>query len=480
MFEKQKSQYDFVNNQLEHNKNMMSLIYGENNYAVQNVYNDKMIENNLKSIESMNNRVQIAEENLRKAKESGDTAVIEKAEAEWQTAIQNRNQLEEQSAQLMKDRYTTAINQIAHQMEQKLTNNKGFNYMDTEWDLMKKQSNLYLDDINSAFAVKNTEYLYNQVLNDTKGLKSQQQLKKVMSEQLDILKEKDKLTQYDVDRAQKVLEIEKARIALEQARNNKTQMKLKRDSQGNYSYQYVADQDNIDKAENDLAKAENDLYNFDKDNYENKLKEAYDATKEYQEKITALGIEYATATEERRKQIDEEKRLLDQQYSEYILNLSQETEWGKQNLMQSTMMNFSDMMNQAQIDFENMSDAQKEKWLGDMVPSINSGIGEMIGKFSTNPDSFKQIVVEATQAMDNERKTYQEGLAELQTAAGQNWNKIKQAMDPVVELQNELIEDNDRLKEQAGEIVEAMNGTLTALDTQEKNGKRFMNKLIMQ
>ena len=100
-------------------------------------------------------------------------------------------------------------------MEQKLTNNKGFNYMETEWDLMKKQSNLYLDDVNSAFAVKNTEYLYNQALNDTKGLKSQQQLKKVMSEQLDILKEKDKLTQYDVDRAQKVLEIEKARIALE-------------------------------------------------------------------------------------------------------------------------------------------------------------------------------------------------------------------------------------------------------------------------
>jgi hypothetical protein len=114
MFEKQKSQYDFVNNQLEHNKNMMSLVYGKNDYAAQNVYNDKMIENNLKSIESMNNRVQIAEENLRKAKESGEAAVIEKAEAEWQTAIRNRNQLEEQSAQLMKDRYTTAINQIAY------------------------------------------------------------------------------------------------------------------------------------------------------------------------------------------------------------------------------------------------------------------------------------------------------------------------------------------------------------------------------
>lgn len=53
-----------------------------------------------------------------------------------------------------------------------------------------------------------------------------------------------------------------------------------------------------------------------------------------------------------------------------------------------------------------------------MVPSINTGIAEMIGRFSEDPDSFRQIVIKATQAMDNERKTYQKGLAELQTAAG--------------------------------------------------------------
>jgi hypothetical protein len=41
-------------------------------------------------------------------------------------------------------------------------------------------------------------------------------------------------------------------------------MRLKRDSQGNYSYQYVADQDKIAEAGQKLAKAENDLYNFDK------------------------------------------------------------------------------------------------------------------------------------------------------------------------------------------------------------------------
>ena len=466
-FEKQKSQYEFINNQLEHNKNLMKLIYGEEDYATQNLYNDKMIQNNLQSIESMNNRIKLAESNLQEAKKSGNTAVIEAAEAEWQTAIQNRNQLEEQSIQLIKDRYITAINQISHQMEMKLTNNKGFSYLDTEWDLLKKKSNLYLDDINSAFAIKDVQYNYTQALNDTKGLKSQQQLKKVMNEQLSILKEKDKLTQYDVDRAGKVLEIEKARIALEQARNNKTQMRLKRDSQGNYSYQYVADQDKIAEAEQKLNKAENDLYNFDKENYQKNLEEAYNATKEYHEKVAALQEEWGNATIERRAQIEEELKLLEKEYSDYVISLTGETEWTKQNLMDSAMQAAIGTMDEQRTAFENMSDAQKQKWLGDMVPAINSGIGEMIGKFSENPDSFKNIVVEATKAMDEKRQEYQSGLSELEKAAGQNYTNIKKGIDEVEASEKTLIEDNDTLLKQAKAIVDEMSKTITALNNQK-------------
>jgi len=66
-----------------------------------------------------------------------------------------------------------------------------------------------------------------------------------MDEQLTNLENKDKLTEYDVERAQKLLELEQARIALEDAQAAKTTMRLKRDSQGNYSYEYIADDDDI-------------------------------------------------------------------------------------------------------------------------------------------------------------------------------------------------------------------------------------------
>jgi len=79
---------------------------------------------------------------------------------------------------------------------------------------MNKNADEYLDTINSAFAVQETQRKYQQALNDTKNIKNQQALKSLMDEQLGILKNKEKLTQYDVDRAEKLLQVEQARIAL--------------------------------------------------------------------------------------------------------------------------------------------------------------------------------------------------------------------------------------------------------------------------
>jgi len=107
---------------------------------------------------------------------------------------------------------------------------------------MTKNADEYLDAINAAFGVQQLESKFIDAINNTDTLKGQRALKKVMDEQLNNLRSKEKLTQYDVDRAEKLLQIEQARIALEAAQSSKTSLRLQRDSQGNYSYHYVADQ----------------------------------------------------------------------------------------------------------------------------------------------------------------------------------------------------------------------------------------------
>jgi len=147
---------------------------------------------------------------------------------------------------------------------------------------MNKNADEYLDTINSAFAIQDIERKYQDALNNTDGLKNQQALKDLMDEQLGILRNKEKITQYDIDRAEKLLQVEQARAALEDAQAAKTSMRLRRDSQGNYSYEYVADSGAIDDARGNLASAQNDLYNFDKDRYQSNLDDMLSAWKEFQ------------------------------------------------------------------------------------------------------------------------------------------------------------------------------------------------------
>jgi competence protein ComGC len=77
----------------------------------------------------------------------------------------------------------------------------------------------------------------------------------------------------------------------------KTALRLKRDSQGNYSYQYVADDEGVDDARAKLAEAQNDLYNFDKERYKSNLDDMLAAWKDFQSEYKDI-IDDVSLTEE--------------------------------------------------------------------------------------------------------------------------------------------------------------------------------------
>jgi hypothetical protein len=146
---------------------------------------------------------------------------------------------------------------------------------------MSDNSNLILDNINKMQGLQELSKKYNDAINNTSNIKAQQKLAELRDSELESLKSMDSLSEKDLERAEKKLNIIKAQIALEDAQRNKSQMRLRRDSQGNYRYQFVADEDQITNAQNQLSAAYNDLYNFDKARYNETTKQVLDATKEF-------------------------------------------------------------------------------------------------------------------------------------------------------------------------------------------------------
>lgn len=113
------------------------------------------------------------------------------------------------------------------------------------------------------------------------------------------LQEQGQLSQFELDIQQAKYDLLLAEIALKEAQNAKSTVRLQRDSEGNFGYVYTADQTAIDDAQQKYADSQNALYNISLDGA-NKYTEQYIQTmKEMNDAITELYNDQSLTDEER-------------------------------------------------------------------------------------------------------------------------------------------------------------------------------------
>lgn len=425
-FDKQNNYYSFISQQLSHDVSLMDLIYGSRGGRYKDNYYNQMNSFGLDQIDMLRQQQQFWAEQEAAAT---DEAAKKIAHENWENVTKSLNSTTESAIQNLKSQFENMIDTIVNELENSLTNGHGFDYITLEWDILKDHANMYLDTVNSAFAIKNTQYLFNKAISDTSELRTQQALKKVMQQQMQILKEKDKLTQYDVDRAEKVLEVEKARIALEEARNNKTAMRLKRDASGNYSYQFTADEEAIDQAQNNLDKAQNDLYNFDLQAWRSNNENAVAVFKDAMSQIAEIRKNDSLSEQQKQERI----ALIQKDAQEKMTFYAQENNSIRTNLEQSTYDSMVDLMGNSEINYS------------DMIQGMNSESQNFINKFNSNPDSVMNMFDEAIQSMQDKATEYDGKIANVVKTAGLNFGNLKSAIDPVVQNEAAMVTNNDAL-----------------------------------
>lgn len=439
-FDKQIEDYEFIGELLQHDMDLLELLYGDKNYAAMDRYYAQLNQNNLQQLDSLRKQAQLWYEYWQAAVAEGNVADATKFEENYREAISNLNSLIEESAENLKDKYINSIEQIFDELDRKISNGKGTDYLSMEWDLMNKNADEYLDTINSAFAVQELQSKYQKAINDTKNIRNQQTLKKLMDAQLENLRAKEKLTQYDVERAEKLLQIEQARMALQDAKASKTTMRLKRNAQGNYSYEYVADNSGVAEAQDALAAAQNDLYNFDKDRYNSNLEDILAAWKDFQSEYKEI-IEDASLTEEDRVA---RLALLREEYGEYINDKTAENLVIRNNLMESAFMDIAALYNVDVENYQQMADDEKEILMGDLVPTWKSGIQEMTNTV-VGSGGFLPVCEKAFDNITKATQKYERQLETMSRVAGTNLNMVKNGIDILADSTKTLIDDNDAL-----------------------------------
>ena len=130
----------------------------------------------------------------------------------------------------------------------------------------------YLENYKQAYELSKLNRKIEQSLDKTDNIKSQKMLRDVQKEIENIQKSGKQMTEHELNALQKKYDLRLAEIALEDAQNAKSTVRLRRDSEGNFGYVYTANQIEIDKAQQDY---EDKLYALQElnDNYLEQLSE---------------------------------------------------------------------------------------------------------------------------------------------------------------------------------------------------------------
>lgn len=389
-------QLERINNLYEHHKKVIELAYGEKAYSKLSKSYAAQEKNNQQQLSFWSKQADYWEKQIAHTKKGTDA--WKQAVESWQNAVDKMNTSIEDTLQSMLDNYSNTVKQAFQEVEDELTNGLGIDYLKDQMDLKSATSDLYLDDINSEYEKQKLQRKYQDAIYDADSVAAQQKISKAMQEQMDMLEKKDKLSQYDIDRANKKYELTLKQIALEEAQNNKTTMRLRRDANGNYSYQYVANQEQVSKAQQELADTQNDLYNFDKDAYQKNLDDLVQMWKDYRDKEEEIRQD-SSLSEEKRKEL-----LLDleKQYCQQSGAYTEQNQTIRVNLTSSATDSLKNLYETNTNNFANEVKKEKAILLEDLVPNWNSGVQQMADQIG---EKGFQGVVQTAVTKSNEALT---------------------------------------------------------------------------
>lgn len=266
----------------------------------------KIIDNAADSLDHMNNLLDLIGQQYRYDKKNvilsgakdvaqsnleAKTSIYEMAKAQWEDVKSAWDSMTDEQREHYKDTYDTALdyyteassdwydaqeefaeaakalaeNQLAEaaQAAQAALLGEGVSW-DAISDQLDRYSSIgeeYLTKTNQIYEVTKLVRTVQADIDKTSNTAAKKRLE-TFKKQTEELARQEELTEYEMELQNRKYELLLAEIALQEAQNAKSQVRLTRDSEGNYSYTYTTDEEELQQAEDDFLQKQNELYNF--------------------------------------------------------------------------------------------------------------------------------------------------------------------------------------------------------------------------
>lgn len=453
--EERQNMYENINDELEHQTDLITIIHGEEAYDQLKQAYAAQLTNTKNQISEMNQTLAANKELLAQMEAAGDTSsdaykALKENIADTQKEL---NSLVQSSIENIRKQQELAVKSITDAWVKDALGTD-LDWMQTEWELINRNADYYLDDVNKAYNIQKLQGKYLELLDQSNDLGIQNQITAQMKEQLKYLREKKNLSEYDVQYANAQLEILQKRIALEEAQRNKSQMKLRRDSQGNYSYVYTANEGDVANAQSGLLDAQNNAYNLSKEQMKQTQADSLSALADAKSLIDSIWTNANLSLEEKKKRTETIVGSL----KEYLTATSEQLGVSEQNIINDFLG-----MCEALTD-ENKTGLQET--YEEIVNGNKNAFDKIDDRWSTsltgwleNLDKFNQDTTDKFDSLYGEMEEYESEIDNIGDLVGQNFDdmtgSIQGTLDKTEELRTSTQGFISDLQKMSGAVADA-------------------------
>lgn len=399
-------QFENLNSALEHYKSLMDLLGRGQNYrqidkilqGQSTVLKDQMTSSKT-TYDMLRGQMDYWETQLANAvTESEKEAIQTQIDAitpELASAYEEWLSLGEEYAQNLQDILTNSLSAAAKELEDALTGDLGFDLLQSKIEALQAEDEVYLTETNQAYET-NKLIRQAQIDIDKSTNKLHQDMLKKFQQETKVLQEQKQLSKDELEIQQLKYNLLVAQIALEDARDAKNQVRLMRDSQGNFNYVYTADQNAISEAEQAYADADNELYN----------------------KYLEVTNSNASLIQQIQQEFAQEAAGLDPTDPDYLDKLA--------DLQKRALDKIKMYYEQYSIGIEGLGDRASEAWTQNIMKNI---------------DSVRQFRQDSEQYIDEVTDAYNEHadkIEDLTTELDLNYSGTAKKIGEVTEKSNEL------------------------------------------
>lgn len=341
-----------------------------------------------------------------------------------ETAQSNAQQASLNSLKAYQDAFKYSIEAAFQDFENEMTDGKGFDWMDKLWSLDKDYINNWYDNIEKDLNLKDFTLSIDMDIDEASSDAIKEKLTQFRDEQEKQLKNQAYLSEYDFKLAKAKYNVLKKQIALQEAQDKKTSLRLRRNSQGNYTYQYASNSNDVLKAQKELNDANSDVYKLTKDQNQAAIEKSMNLIKQLSSDLKAKAESEGLENVDNLTQ-EQIESWMQTHVGDYYTSWKMEYDAAHDDLLQA-QNDYAEaaytiaMVQTKKTDkvWQKLSDDEKQRWIKDSLPKLGTAFTNYYTGINKDSREMESVIKDVWKNCNTAMSNYKDGFSKLTTEIG--------------------------------------------------------------